>query len=74
MNGPLNRAQVAAATVTPDIDGDPFADDDGTAYIVWRKRWIAKLNAARTKIEGPKIELKTALQGYSEEPGRRRAR
>jgi len=68
VNGPLNRAQVASAAVTPDIDGDPFVDDDGTAYIVWRKRWIAKLNTERTKIDGPKIELKTALQGYSEGP------
>lgn len=68
VNGPLNRAQVKAAAVTPDIDGDPFVDDDGTAYIVWRRRWIAKLNAERTKIDGPKIELKTALSGYSEGP------
>ena len=67
-NGPLNRAQVKSAAVAPDIDGDPFVDDDGTAYIVWRKRWIAKLNAERTKTEGRHIELKTALQGYSEGP------
>lgn len=67
-NGPLNRAQVAAAAVAPDIDGDPFVDDDGTAYIVWRKRWIAKLNAARTKTEGPHVALRTAIGGYSEGP------
>ncbi len=67
-NGPLNRAQVKAAAVAPDIDGDPFVDDDGTAYIVWRRRWIAKLNPERTKTEGPHVELKTALKGYSEGP------
>ncbi len=68
VNGPLNRAQIQAATVAPDIDGDPFVDEDGSAYIVWRQRRIAKLNAARTKIEGPTLELRTAVPGYSEGP------
>lgn len=44
-NGPnIFSGPNKAVPVLDDIDGDPFVDDDGTAYIGWRRRHVAKLN------------------------------
>ncbi len=44
-NGPNQFSGPGKATpVLPTIDGDPFVDEDGTAYIGWRYHQIAKLN------------------------------
>ena len=54
--------------VFADIDGDPFVDDDGQAYIYWRRRKAAKLSADWKTIEGPEVTIPTKRSGYSEGP------
>ena len=57
-----------AKPVARDIDGDPFVDDDGQAYIYWRLRKAAKLSKDWNAIEGPEISIPTKRSGYSEGP------
>jgi hypothetical protein len=57
-----------AKPVARDIDGDPFVDDDGQAYIYWRLRKAAKLSKDLNAIEGPEISIPTKRSGYSEGP------
>jgi hypothetical protein len=54
--------------VVADIDGDPFVDDDGQAYIFWRRRKAAKLSKDWKTTEGPEISIPTKRAGYSEGP------
>lgn len=54
--------------VFADIDGDPFVDDDGQAYIYWRRRKAAKLSKDWKTIDGPEITIPTKRTGYSEGP------
>jgi len=60
--------QTVVKPVLPDIDGDPFVDDDGSACIVWRKRKAAKLSPDLLSIQGPIIDIPTKRPGYSEGP------
>jgi beta-xylosidase len=62
------KAAEEAKPVAPDIDGDVFADDDGSAYIVWRRRNASKLNADWTAMAGEKVSIPTKRGGYSEGP------
>jgi beta-xylosidase len=66
-NQPEKTAE-EAKPVAPDIDGDPFADDDGSAYIVWRRRNASKLNADWTAMTGETVSIPTKRGGYSEGP------
>ncbi|TRX11271.1 family 43 glycosylhydrolase [Flavobacterium gawalongense] len=54
--------------VFADIDGDPFVDDDGQAYIYWRRRKAAKLSKDWKTIEGSEVSIPTKRSGYSEGP------
>lgn len=54
--------------VAPDIDGDPFIDDDGSAYLVWRRRMAGKLTPDWRYIEGMPAAIETKQAGYSEGP------
>lgn len=54
--------------VVADIDGDPFVDDDGQAYIYWRRRKAAKLSKDWKTIEGQEVTIPTKRSGYSEGP------
>lgn len=54
--------------VVADIDGDPFVDDDGQAYIYWRRRKAAKLSKDWKITEGPEVTIPTKRSGYSEGP------
>lgn len=63
-----DKAGQEARPVAPDIDGDPFVDDDGTAYLVWRRRAAAKLSADWKSLEGDKVSITTKRGGYSEGP------
>lgn len=54
--------------VVADIDGDPFVDDDGQAYIYWRRRKAAKLSKDWKTIEGAEVSIPTKRSGYSEGP------
>jgi hypothetical protein len=57
-----------AKPVAPDIDGDPFVDDDGSAYLFWRRRKAAKLSADWLSLAGPSVDIPTNHGGYSEGP------
>lgn len=54
--------------VVPDIDGEPFIDEDGKGYIFWRRRLAARLSDDKLHVDGEPVSIKTARQGYSEGP------
>lgn len=58
-----------ARPLVPDIDGEPFVDDDGKAYIYWRRRFAAAVQDNLLALQGDTISIPTKLQGYSEGPG-----
>ncbi|MCD8292981.1 MAG: family 43 glycosylhydrolase [Prevotellaceae bacterium] len=57
-----------ASCIAPDIDGEPFIDDDGTPYLYWRRRMAARMTPDLQHLEGDTIQMQTARQGYSEGP------
>jgi beta-xylosidase len=63
-----DSVQYEAKPVAPDIDGDPFIDDDGSAYLFWRRRKAAKLSTDWLTLEGPTVDIPTSHGGYSEGP------
>ena len=50
------------------IDADLFRDDDGTYYMTWSQRFIAKMNRDFSAFEGAPVPIKTKRGGYSEGP------
>lgn len=52
----------------PDIDGEPFTDDDGTNYMYWRRWQASRMNEDFSKIEGEIITIPTKRTAYSEGP------
>jgi hypothetical protein len=58
----------ALKPTVPDIDGEPFIDDDGSPYIFWRKRKASKLSDDLLSLSGPIIDISTKEVGYSEGP------
>lgn len=54
--------------IAPDIDGEPFVDDDGTAYLFWRRRMAARMTDDWQHLTGDTVVMSTARQGYSEGP------
>ncbi len=57
-----------ASCIAPDIDGEPFIDDDGTPYLYWRCRQAARMTADRLRLEGDTVTMETARDDYSEGP------
>ncbi|MDR6340819.1 beta-xylosidase [Filimonas zeae] len=55
--------------IVPDIDGEPFIDDDGKAYMYWRRRFATALENDLLTAQGETITIPTKLPGYSEGPG-----
>lgn len=51
-----------------DIDGEPFVDDDGKAFIYWRRRHASKVSANYLSQEGETMNIPTKFGGYSEGP------
>ena len=60
--------QKALKPLCPDIDSEPFVDDDGSVYLFWRKRKAAQLSPDLLHLEGPIIDIPTKRAGYSEGP------
>lgn len=56
------------SVIAPDIDGEPFIDDDGRAYLFWRRRHASRMQADWLHLEGRTVDIRTARQGYSEGP------
>jgi Glycosyl hydrolases family 43/F5/8 type C domain len=50
------------------IDAEIFRDDDGSYYMVWSQRFMAKMNRDFTGFEARPIEIRTKRGGYSEGP------
>ena len=68
-NGPENfTGKEKNSMVAEDIDGCPFADDNGEAYLFWRLRKAARLTPDLIHKNGPTITLQTKWRGYTEGP------
>ncbi len=68
-NGPKNYTGVERnSVIVDDIDGCPFVDDDGQAYLFWRRKKAAKLSPDFQKLEGETITIPGRWNGYSEGP------
>ncbi|MFT3788136.1 MAG: family 43 glycosylhydrolase [Tepidisphaeraceae bacterium] len=50
------------------IDAEIFKDDDGSYYMTWSQRFIAKMNADFTGFDGEPVPIRTKRGGYSEGP------
>ncbi len=50
------------------IDADIFLDDDGSYYMTWSQRYIAKLKPDFTGFDGEPVLIQTKRGGYSEGP------
>lgn len=59
---------IQARPLVPDIDGEPFIDFDGDAYMVWRRRFAARMNAGFDSLVGEPLVIPTNFTGYSEGP------
>ncbi len=57
-----------AQPLVPDIDVEPFVDDDGENYVFWRHRKAARVNADFSKIGEEVITIPTKRTAYSEGP------
>ncbi len=55
-------------TVGHPIDADIFKDDDGSFYMSWSERFMAKLNQDFTAFDGEPFKVRTKRGGYSEGP------
>lgn len=54
--------------IAPDIDGEPFIDDNGTPYLFWRRRMAAQMTPDQLHLTGDTVTMKTFREGYSEGP------
>lgn len=50
------------------IDAEIFRDDDGTYYMAWSQRYVAKLNRDFSGFDGEPFLIPTKRNGYSEGP------
>jgi hypothetical protein len=55
-------------TVGHPIDAEIFRDDDGTYYMIWSQRYIAKMKPDFTAFDGEPVPIQTKREGYSEGP------
>jgi hypothetical protein len=68
-NGPENyTGKERNSMIVDDIDGCPFVDDDGQAYLFWRRKKASRLSADFQKLEGETITIPTRWSGYFEGP------
>lgn len=68
-SGPENYTGTECnSMIVDDIDGCPFIDDDGQAYLFWRRKKAARLSPDLSKIQGDVVTIPTRWNGYSEGP------
>lgn len=67
--GESSSGRKEASPVVDDIDGEPFIDDDGAAYLYWRKRKACALTNDLLHQKGAIADIPTTFTGYSEGPG-----
>lgn len=66
--GEASKDKKQSEPLLPDIDGEPFTDDDGVNYMFWRRWQAARVNEDFSKIEGEIITIPTKRTAYSEGP------
>lgn len=66
--GEPDKLENEAPKLIGDIDGEPFVDNNGDAYIYWRRRFASKLSADLLSCEGETVSIYTDWKGYSEGP------
>ncbi|NLK48491.1 MAG: family 43 glycosylhydrolase [Bacteroidales bacterium] len=66
--GEVPEGKKNSQPLTPDIDVEPFTDDDGTNYVFWRNRNAAQVNEDFSSIVGDIITMPTKRTAYSEGP------
>ena len=64
----LPDGKKASQPFIPDIDVEPFTDDDGRNYVYWRRRKAAEVNSDFSQILGEVITMPTKRTAYSEGP------
>lgn len=60
--------KISAVPLLPDIDGEPFIDEDGTTYMCWRRRMGTQVAPDFSKRIGKEFTFPTKRSGYSEGP------
>ncbi|MDH6312398.1 beta-xylosidase [Parabacteroides sp. PFB2-10] len=66
--GEVPAGKTASKPFLPDIDGEPFIDDDGSCYMYWRRWKASRVNSDFSEIEGEILTLPTLRKAYSEGP------
>lgn len=66
--GEVPEGKTASQPFLPDIDGEPFTDDDGQTYMYWRRWKAAQVSPDFTQIEGDILTIPTKRTAYSEGP------
>lgn len=65
---PNESVKTESQSIAPDIDGEPFIDDNGNGYLFWRLRKAAQMTPDLEHLSGDTITIKTFREGYSEGP------
>jgi len=66
--GDVPEGKTVSQPLLPDIDGEPFIDDDGKTYMYWRHRKAARVSNDFSIIESETITIPTNKKAYSEGP------
>ncbi len=66
--GTTPKGKKVSTPLLPDIDGEPFTDDDGVNYMYWRRWKAARVNSDFSGIEGEITTIPTKRTAYSEGP------
>jgi len=65
---PTENVTNESPCIAPDIDGEPFIDDNGTPYLFWRLRKAAQMTPDMRHLVGNTVTIDTYRKGYSEGP------
>ena len=66
--GDIPEGKIQTKPIVPDIDVEPFMDDDGNNYVVWRRRQASQINSDFSQLIGETVTLPTKRTAYSEGP------
>lgn len=66
--GEIPSGKTPSQPLLPDIDGEPFTDDDGKTYMYWRMWKAAQVSSDFSQIESEIVTIPTKRKAYSEGP------
>lgn len=66
--GEIPEGKKNSQPLVPDIDVEPFIDDDGSSYVYWRNRKAAQVNHDFSSVVGDIVNIPTKRTAYSEGP------